>query len=424
MGRERSQAAAGLAPGRVPAQPKDARYKRPMRRLLLLVLLAACGNTGAPFQNGVALADAFGGLRFTEPLLVLQEPGPTGRFLVVEKRGTIQAVGKSNTATPFLDHRAKVNSTPGEAGLLGLALSPGWPADPTAYVSYTAPSPQSPANLRSTLSRLTSRDGGATLDPSTETILLTVEQPFANHNGGHVVFGPDGYLYFGLGDGGNAGDPMGNAQNLGVLLGKLLRLDPATGKAPITNPFVNRHGARPEIYAYGLRNPWRFSFDRQTGDLVIGDVGQDAVEEIDFARKGTARGANYGWRPWEGRSRNFDEPAPGAKFPVITKTHSDGWCSITGGYVVRDRAVPGLYGRYVYGDYCKGELRSARLSAGRARDDRRIAGLKTISGLDSFGEDAAGRVYVVSQEGAVYRFAAGLRRARARARPRGEAGGA
>ncbi|MFL5429890.1 MAG: PQQ-dependent sugar dehydrogenase [Myxococcales bacterium] len=366
-----------------------------MRRLLLLVLLAACGNTGAALQNGVALAEAFGGLRFTEPLLVLQEPGPTGRFLVVEKRGTIQAVGKSNTATPFLDHRAKVNSTPGEAGLLGLALSPGWPADPTAYVSYTAPSPQSPANLRSTLSRFTSRDGGATLDPSTETILLTVEQPFANHNGGHVVFGPDGYLYFGLGDGGSGGDPMGNAQNLGVLLGKLLRLDPATGKAPITNPFVNRPGARPEIYAYGLRNPWRFSFDRQTRKLWLGDVGQDAFEEIDTVEAGQ----NFGWNRKEGKSCYRSSTCAGDfTHPVVDYPHDQG-LSVTAGFVYRGSDVPALQGRFVYGDFGSGRIWS--LAADGPAQAQVLAHAANIS---SFGEDQRGEVYVVDLGGAVSRF--------------------
>ncbi|MFL5408663.1 MAG: PQQ-dependent sugar dehydrogenase [Myxococcales bacterium] len=366
-----------------------------MRRLLLVVLLAACGNTGAPLQNGVALADAFGGLRFTEPLLVLQEPGPTGRFLVVEKRGTIQAVGKSNTATPFLDHRAKVNSTPGEAGLLGLALSPGWPADPTAYVSYTAPSAQSPANLRSTLSRFTSRDGGATLDPSTETILLTVEQPFANHNGGHVVFGPDGYLYFGLGDGGDAGDPMGNAQNLGVLLGKLLRLDPATGKAPITNPFVNRPGARPEIYAYGLRNPWRFSFDRQTRKLWLGDVGQDAFEEIDNVEAGQ----NFGWNRKEGKSCYRSSTCAGDfTDPVVDYPHDQG-LSVTAGFVYRGSDVPALQGRFVYGDFGSGRIWS--LAADGPAQAQVLAQAANIS---SFGEDQRGELYVVDLAGAVSRF--------------------
>ncbi|MFL5455270.1 MAG: PQQ-dependent sugar dehydrogenase, partial [Myxococcales bacterium] len=353
------------------------------------------GNTGAALQNGVALAEAFGGLRFTEPLLVLQEPGPTGRFLVVEKRGTSQAVGKSNTATPFLDHRAKVNSTPGEAGLLGLALSPGWPADPTAYVSYTAPSPQSPATLRSTLSRLTSRDGGTTLDPSTETILLTVEQPFANHNGGHVVFGPDGYLYFGLGDGGSGGDPMGNAQNLGVLLGKLLRLDPATGKAPITNPFVNRPGARPEIYAYGLRNPWRFSFDRQTRKLWLGDVGQDAFEEIDTVEAGQ----NFGWNRKEGKSCYRSSTCAGDfTDPVVDYPHDQG-LSVTAGFVYRGSDVPALQGRFVYGDFGSGRIWS--LAADGPAQAQVLAQAANIS---SFGEDRRGELYVVDLGGAVSRF--------------------
>jgi hypothetical protein len=174
---------------------------------------------------------------------------------------------------------------------------------------------------------------------------------------------------------------------------------------PSSNPFVGRSGARGEIYSYGLRNPWRFSFDRSTGDLAIGDVGQDVIEEIDFALQGEARGANYGWRPFEGRRRNFDEPAPGAVPPVLEIRHPDN-CSVTGGYVVRDRALPSLAGRYVYGDFCKGELRAAELSAGYANGDRSL-GLRKVGSLSSFGEDALGRVYVVSLDGPVYRFAAG-----------------
>ena len=191
------------------------------------------------------------------------------------------------------------------------------------------------------------------------------------------------------------------------MLGKIIRIAPKAGggyRVPSRNPFVGRSGARPEVYAYGLRNPWRFSFDRRTSDIVIGDVGQNAIEEIDFRTKGTARGVNFGWRPWEGRRRNFDEPARRAVFPQLTKTHSDGWCSITGGYVVRDRALGALYGRYVYGDYCKGELRSVKLSQSGARGDRAL-GLRTVSSLSSFGEDARGRVYVASLNGPVYRFA-------------------
>jgi len=241
--------------------------------------------------------------------------------------------------------------------------------------------------------------------------VLFQRQPEPNHNGGSLDFGPDRLLYIGFGDGGAEGDPHGphgNGQNLGTWLGKILRIDPrASGGRPYTvprsNPFVGRAGVRPEIYAYGLRNPWRFSFDRRTGDIAIGDVGQDTVEEVDFARRGGARGRNYGWRAWEGRRRNTSESAPGAVFPVLQSFHSDGNCSITGGYVVRDRSVPALYGRYVYGDFCKGRLLSARLRPGRATAKRSLP--FTVRRLSSFGEDARGRVYVTSLGGAVYRLA-------------------
>jgi glucose/arabinose dehydrogenase len=308
--------------------------------------------------------------------------------------------------TPFLDIRNQVTSG-GEQGLLGLAFAPDYARSGLFYVYFTG------RDGREHLVeyRRRSADGA---DPGSARTVFVHDDPEPNHNGGQLAFGPDGLLYVGTGDGGGGGDQhgaRGNAQNLGSPLGKILRIDPrAAPGRPFTpaagNPFVKRAGARPEIYAYGLRNPWRFSFDRETGDLAIGDVGQDAVEEIDFVRKGRGRGANFGWRPFEGNVRLFDEPAPGAIRPVITKTHDNGWCSITGGYIVRDKGVPGLYGRCVYGDYCKGELRSARLSAGRAAGDSAIPGLETIEGLDSFGEDAAGRVYVVSQAGDVYRFAA------------------
>ena len=178
-----------------------------------------------------------------------------------------------------------------------------------------------------------------------------------------LVFGPDNLLYIGTGDGGGGDDQhgtRGNGQSLSSPLGKLLRIDPRAGggrpyRVPSSNPFVSREGARPEIYAYGLRNPWRFSFDRRTGDLAIGDVGQNAVEEIDFVRRGRGRGVNWGWRPFEGTRRNFpDESAPGARDPVIEHSHDQGFCSITGGYIVRDPKLPSLRGRYVYGDYCEG----------------------------------------------------------------------
>jgi glucose/arabinose dehydrogenase len=367
-----------------------------MRRLATFALLAACacGNNGAPLRAGVGLTDAFGGLRFTAPLLVIQEPGSNARFLVVEKRGTIQAV-RGNAATPFLDLRAKVNSGPDEAGMLGLALAPGWPGDPTAYVSYTAPSGQSPANLRSTLSRFSSRDGGATLDPASETPLFTVEQPFANHNGGNVVFGPDGFLYFGLGDGGSEGDPLGNAQNLGVVLGKLLRLDPTTGRAPISNPFISTPGARPEIYAYGLRNPWRFSFDRQTGKLWAGDVGQGSFEEIDIIQAG----ANYGWNAKEGFHCFQVSSCAGPYTDPVAEYGHDLGISVTGGYVYRGNDVPALQGRYVYGDFGTGRIWTVSAeSPGQPQEILKAANIA------SFGEDQRGELYVVDLSGAVSRF--------------------
>jgi glucose/arabinose dehydrogenase len=216
-----------------------------------------------------------------------------------------------------------------------------------------------------------------------------------------------------MGDGGSEGDPhgpRGNGQSLGTLFGKLLRIDPrpSAGRpytVPRSNPFVGRAGARPEIYAYGLRNPWRFSFDRATGDLAIGDVGQDAWEEVDFLRRGAARGRNFGWRVWEGRSRyQPGASAPGAVFPAIVEPHSRGYCSITGGYVLRDPGLPAAWrGRYVWGDYCRGRIEWARLRAGR-RARVYQTGL-SVPGLSSFGEDARGRVYVTSLEGPVYRLA-------------------
>jgi glucose/arabinose dehydrogenase len=367
-----------------------------MRRLAILALLATCACGSGPLRNGVGLTDAFGPLRFTAPLLILQEPGANGRFLVVEKRGTIQAV-RGNVATPFLDIRSRVNSAPDEAGMLGLALAPGWPGDPTAYLSYTAPSARSPANLRSTLSRMQSRDGGATLDPASETVLLTVEQPFENHNGGNVVFGPDGYLYFGLGDGGSARDPMGNAQNLGVVLGKLLRLDPATGRAPVTNPFVSTAGARPEIYAYGLRNPWRFSFDRKTGKLWLGDVGQDLYEEIDIVQAGQ----NYGWNAKEGLHCYKSSSCSGSYVDPVVEYGHDVGISVTGGYVYRGNDVPALAGRYVYGDFGSGRIWT--VSADSPGQPQQILKAANIS---SFGEDQRGELYVVDLSGAVSKLVA------------------
>jgi glucose/arabinose dehydrogenase len=344
---------------------------------------------------------------FDAPLYVTAPPGDTRRIFVVEQAGRIMEVrGGKQLPTPFLDIRSKVTSG-GEQGLLSMAFAPDYAQSGLFYVYYTEKS-----GTESIWEYHRASDDSA--NPNSARLVLRMQDPEPNHNGGLMIFGPDKLMYVGTGDGGGGNDQhgaRGNAQSLSSLLGKILRIDPkrSGGRAytvPSSNPFVGRAGARGEIYSYGLRNPWRFSFDPSTGDLTIGDVGQDQVEEIDFVRKGRGRGANFGWRPWEGRRRNFDEPAPGAIFPVITHTHQAGFCSITGGYVVRDRGVPGLYGRYVYGDFCNSHLRVATLRAGRKVASRTIAGVPTISGVSSFGEDAAGRVYVTSLNGPVYRFAA------------------
>jgi hypothetical protein len=232
---------------------------------------------------------------------------------------------------------------------------------------------------------------------------------YSNHNGGLLVFGPDGYLYAGVGDGGGGGDQDRRAQDLGTLLGKILRIDPLPqgGKPygiPKGNPFAGRAGARPEIFEYGLRNPWRFSFDPANDAELIGDVGQDNFEEVDYLPRGRQAGANLGWSAFEAFSRyNKDQSAPGAIPPILAYgTHSDGNCSVTGGYVVRDPGLRSLFGRYVYGDFCAGELRSFIPSLPKAVDDKALG--PTVPALSSFGEDSAGHVYATSLSGPVYRL--------------------
>jgi len=368
--------------------------RSPARACCLVAVLAACsGESPRPAPpSSIALQDAFAGLRFQAPLQVAQVPGES-RFVVVEKRGMVQAVS-GQTAATFLDIRSRVNSTPGEAGLLGLAFHPRWAQNRQVFVNYTAPSAASPANLRSTISRFTSADGGATLDPASEQVLLTVEQPFENHNGGSVVFGPDGLLYLGLGDGGSGGDPLGNAQNVSVILGKLLRIDVDSGAPygiPPSKPFA-AGGGRPEVYAYGLRNPWRFSFDRATGALWVGDVGQGDWEEVDVVEAG----ANYGWNRREGRHcypPGSSSCAGAFRDPVVEYSHAEG-ASITGGYVYRGAALPQLAGHYVYGDFGSGRIWA--VPAGGPYTPVQVGQGNAIS---SFGEDAQGELYVVDLVG-------------------------
>src|SRR5436190_9448867 len=389
---------------------------------LLAVAIALVLATAAPAGADVTAA---GSLRlaplglFNSPTYVISAPGDPSRVFVVQQGGAIRVVRNGVfQLQPFLTVPGAHDA--GEQGLLSMAFAPDYATSGLFYVYYNdatdCDSTQSNCDVRIDEFRRADADHA---DPgSRRTVLSVNHRQFQNHDGGQLQFGPDGLLYAGLGDGGGAGDPNGNGQNRNVLLAKILRIDPrASGGAaysiPPSNPFGATVGAD-EIWAYGLRNPWRFSFDHLTGDLVIGDVGQNEHEEIDFQPAGFGGGANYGWNLYEGNAR-FSEPngpQPSDYVPpVFTYDHVDGNCSITGGYVVRDSALPELAGRYLYGDLCVGVLRSLVVGPGRAANDAAVgdpanaaAPPLSVAQLDSFGEDAACRLYVVSQNGLIYRL--------------------
>lgn len=344
------------------------------------------------------------------PLLVTAPPGDS-RLFIVEKNGRVRIVaGGTLLPTPFLDLRARVSSG-SEQGLLGLAFHPDFATNRLLFVDYT--------DLQGT-TRVVAFRAFATnpnlVDLATEREGLAVPQPFSNHNGGHLLFGPDGMLYVGMGDGGSGGDPQGNGQNTGTLLGSLLRFQVNTNdgslSVPADNPFVGQAGARPELWAIGLRNPWRFAFDPANGDLYIGDVGQNAREEVDVATSasGRGRGLNFGWNIMEGAacfSPSTNCAMTGLTLPVLDYTHSDG-CSITGGVVYRGSAVPALTGHYLYADFCAGWVRSFRFIGGAVQSPTSWPTLAPSGGgVTSFGVDAAGEVYLTTSGGSVFRIVPG-----------------
>ena len=333
-----------------------------------------------------------------QPLAMAIRSGDEALY-VAEKGGRIVAIrGGSVDPAPVLDLSGEV-STGGEQGLLGLAFSPD---GRFLYVSFTD------TNGNSHVTEFAM--SGDRVDVASRRDVLVVDQPYSNHNGGNLGFGPDGDLYFGLGDGGSEGDPDGRGQDLGTLLGKMLRIDPRPDDGrpygvPGDNPFVERAGARPEIWAYGLRNPWRYSFDRLTGDLWIGDVGQNAWEEVDFQPASSSGGENYGWNRFEG-SHPYQGSDPGnAVPPIFEYSHDTGGCVVTGGYVYRGRAIAGLQGAYVFADYCLGRVSALVQRDGHVVDQRTFSA--EVPQLASFGEDADGELYALSLEGPVYRLAAG-----------------
>ncbi|WP_342673594.1 PQQ-dependent sugar dehydrogenase [Glycomyces tenuis] len=321
--------------------------------------------------------------------------GPDGAIWIANRTGTVQVLGDDGLSDPVLDISDET-TTEGERGLLGIAFDPSFEH---FYISYTD------LNGDTAIEEFAVQGGQIQLD--TRRTVLTQEQPFSNHNGGHIAFGPDGMLYIGLGDGGGSFDPNDNAQDLGTLLGKLLRIDPSGAEPyaiPPDNPFVGDPDARGEIWAYGLRNPWRFSWDAATGDLYIGDVGQNEREEIDFAPASSTGGENYGWARMEGTLPVSGQEPADHRPPWFEFDHSEGACSVTGGFVYRGSAIPELQGAYVFSDFCLGIVRAREIEGGTVGDEVEFSGRIGVGSIVSFVEGPDGELYVLSLGGAILRL--------------------
>jgi glucose/arabinose dehydrogenase len=343
--------------------------------------VAGCGGSSAETSERAATGYRFVRLASNFDALVhLASPrGDTRRLYLVEQEGRIRIAQSGRKTGTLLDIRSQVVCC-GEQGLLSVAFHPRFTTNRRYFVYYTAPA-----------NRVVEYRGARRV-----RTLLNVPDPYSNHNGGQLAFGPDGRLYVGMGDGGAGGDPENRAQNLGSRFGKLLAIN------------VDRRGARWQSVGFGLRNPWRFSFDRKTGDLYIGDVGQNDWEEVDYTRRRSPGLENYGWDVYEGRDR-YESKAPNPRgrlvFPIAVYSLDGGPCAITGGFVYRGTAVPAAQGRYFYGDNCTGEIWSLRVASGRATTLRKES--FTVGGLSSFGEDGNGELYAVTLGGEYYKLSAG-----------------
>ena len=380
----------------------------PLRKPPLTSQPTAVGATAAPAAFSISLEPLVSGLE--RPTYLTDASDDSGRLFVTEQPGRIRIIQKGQLLDqPFLDITDRVSSDANERGLLSVAFSPNYTSNGQFFVYYVRQQDEAVTIARFTVSA----NDPNMADPNSETILLTIDHPVSNHNGGQLQFGPDGYLYIGVGDGGGQGDQhgqFGNWQNRNVLLGKLLRLDVSGAQAyaiPPSNPFVNIKDVRPEIWAYGLRNPWRFSFDRVTHDLYIADVGQDLYEEIDLQSASSKGGENYGWRSMEGLhcynpSSGCDQS--GMVLPIAEYNHAYGGCAITGGYVYRGTQYPALNDLYFFADYCSGKIWSLQRDASGQwpMTERLDSGVL----ITSFGEDQAGELYVVDQKGAIDRLVA------------------
>ena len=353
--------------------------------------------SGPASGTGARLQEIVTGL--SAPLYLTAPPADAARLFIVEKTGAIRIIkGGVLLTDPFIDLSSRI-SNGGEQGLLGLAFYPDYATTGLFVVHFTDPAGNT------TLSRFQVSSNPDVADLASELVILTANQPFANHNGGQVAFGPDGFLYLALGDGGGSGDPDNRGQDLSDLLGSILRIDVRSTEpytVPADNPFVQ--SAAPEVWSYGLRNPWRFSFDRATGDMYVADVGEGLWEEINVstAVAGAGKGVNYGWNIMEG-THCFGQSScdqTGLTLPVFEYSHQEG-CSVTGGYVYRGTAIPALQGHYFYGDFCAGWVRSLRHAGGVVTDRTEWPSLTPGGSVLSFGEDAAGELYVLDQEGRV-----------------------
>jgi len=371
--------------------------------LSVTLSLVLVNKVSAQAQSTYGFQVAFPQLAFSQPVGIYNAKDATNRLFVVEQAGRIQVFQNSATAsaTVFLDITDRVLFG-GEQGLLGLAFHPNFASNGYFYVDYVAPSP-----TRTVISRYTVNPAAPNVaDKSSELVLLEISQPFSNHKGGQLAFGPDGYLYIGMGDGGSQGDPQGNGQNRAVLLGKILRIDVNTASAgrsygvPFDNPFAgNTAGYREEIYAFGFRNPWRFSFDSATGQLWVGDVGQSQIEEIDLVQKGK----NYGWNIMEGTQLYAGGNQSGLELPVYEYDHSLG-NAVIAGIVYHGGGIPALQGSYVYGDYGSGRIWALTFSRTTATANNLL--LDSNLALSSFGVDQNGEIYVCAFDGKIYKLIA------------------
>jgi len=374
-----------------------------IKSIIALIAFAACSDSQArpPAQRATSIRLERVG-EFRSPVYLTAPPGDS-RLFIVEQQGRIQIVKNGQKlSTPFLDISDRVRSG-GEQGLLSIAFHPEYRSNGQFFVNFTDRS----GDTR--VERFVVSANPDAADESSSKLVIGIDQPYSNHNGGLVMFGPDGMLYIGMGDGGSGGDPHRNGQNRNALLGKILRLNVSRVEPysiPQGNPFRGASDAKPEIWATGTRNPWRFAFDRATNLLYIADVGQNEIEEIDV-EPASAAGLNYGWSIMEGdRCYHGDScDRSGLTMPKVTFNHSGGACSVTGGFVYRGKRVPALAGHYFYSDYCAGWLKSFRMQSGAVVDRRDWIPSSNLGHVVSFGEDAEGELYILSESGSVFRIA-------------------